>query len=109
MRRPRPSRKKKAAWPFSPQIIAPDGTFLYHTRQIPDIPPPKHVVVREDYLYIDGWFVLINPFWMSTLRWFDGQIHRWLGVDSSSENKAQIIGVLDALQTAAMKFGLYGK
>jgi hypothetical protein len=108
MRRPR-HRKKKSTWPFTPQIIAPDGIRLYHVRQIPNLPLPKHIVVRDDYLFIDGWFVLINPFWMSTLRWFDGQIHRWIDMDTRPENKAQISGILDALETAAMKFGLYGK
>ena len=97
MRRHR-HRKNKSAWPFSPQILAPDGRRLYHTRQIPDLPLPRQVVVRDDYLFIDGWFIMLWPLHWPNIHWFGRQAIRWVKMDKRQETKAQICGILEAME-----------
>ena len=87
---------------FDPQIIAPDGTLLYHVRQLPDLPLPRHVVVRNGYLWVDGWFVRVCPISTPVLKWIHEQTARWATAGKSNDaHLAQILGIVDALETMA--------
>ena len=85
---------------FAPQIIAPDGTLLYHVRQLPDLPLPKHVVVRKGYLWVDGWFIRVCPISTPVLKWIHEQTGRWVSVGQGNDSHlAQVLGIVDALET----------
>ena len=86
-------------------ILAPDGRHLCHLRQIPDLPAPSLVVVRGNYVCIDCWFIQIYPLLNPFLWWFSEQSNRWLKMDSSPENRAQIIGMIDAMENLVKAIG----
>ena len=85
---------------FNPQIITPDGTLLYHVRQLPDLPLPMHVVVRDGYLWVDGWFIRVCPMSTQVLKWIHDQTGRWSTAGKGNDaNLAQVLGIVDALET----------
>ena len=87
---------------FDPQIIAPDGTLLYHVRQLPELSMPKHVVVRNGFLWVDGWIIRVCPISTHVLTWIHDQTGRWSTAGKGNDaHLAQVLGIVDAVETMA--------
>jgi len=83
--------------------ISPDGRPLNSVEELPDLPLPKKVVVTEDFLCVDGWILRVWPIGRATLKWVSRQAGRWCQNDQSPENKAQVTGMIEALEAVIMK------
>ena len=97
-RPPRPIRRRRPADCRLP-VRSPDRP----EERLPDLPLPKKVVVGREAMWVDGWVFRIFPIGRQTISWFASQVNAWCRKDSSPENKAQIIGVLDAVEAAATR------
>ena len=83
--------------------ISPNGRPLNSVEELPDLPLPKKVVVTEDFLCVDGWILRVWPIGRATLKWVSRQAGRWCQNDQSPENKAQVTGMIEALEAVIMK------
>ncbi len=82
-----------------PLAISPDGGRIHSEDQLPDLPLPKKVVVAKNVLHVDGWHIRFYPMRQKMLEWIDRSITRWNKADPSPENHAQVLGMLDAMET----------
>ena len=95
---PRPRHMNAST--FTPQTITADGRLLYHVRQLPDLPLPKHVVVRNGYASADGWFIRVCPICTPVWKWVHDQSRHWATSDEGNEGHlAQVLGIVDAPET----------
>jgi hypothetical protein len=78
--------------------VSPDGNLINSVEELPELPLPKKVIVGGDALWVDGWVFRVRPIGKRTLDWMGRQVWRWQEEDSSPENKAQVFGVLEALE-----------
>jgi hypothetical protein len=86
-----------------PLGISPDGDLLNSVEELPELPLPKKVIVGGDALRVDGWLFRVWPIGKSTLDWLGRQATRWHGGDPSPENKVQVNGVIEAIETMIQK------
>ena len=90
---------RKAVPPTSLLLaISPEGRRIYGEDQLPDLPPPKQVIVARNILHVDGWNIRFYPMRQKMLNWIDRSLARWSKADPSPENCAQVLGVLDAME-----------
>lgn len=82
-----------------PLGISPEGKPINSVEDLPDLPLPKKVSVGGDAMWVDGWIFRVYPMGRKTMDWLARQADRWVKEDPSPENKAQINGVIDALET----------
>ena len=95
-------RRERRPYVSDPQIIAPDGTLRYHVRQLPDLPLPMHVIVRDGLLWVDGWIIRVCPISTPILKWIHDQTGRWASAGKGNDSHlAQVLGIVDALETMA--------
>jgi len=88
----------------TPFCISPDGSPVNAVEELPDLPLPKKVIVGREFMLVDGWSFRIWPITKPHLEWLVRQACRWIEEDPSPENKAQISGVVEALE-ARIKSG----
>lgn len=86
-----------------PLGVSPDGSPLNSVEELPDLPLPKKVIVGGDALRVDGWIFRVWPIGKRTLEWLGRQATRWHAADPSPENKAQVNGVIEAIETMIQK------
>jgi hypothetical protein len=86
-----------------PIAVSPSGRRIGPEGRLPDLPLPKKVVVGRDALWVDGWVFRIFPIGRKTLSWLACQVGAWCQKDPSPENKAQIMGVVEAVETLVKK------
>ena len=86
-----------------PIAVSPSGRQIGPEGKLPNLPLPKKVVVAHDALWVDGWVFRIFPLGRKTLSWLGYQVGVWCRKDPSPENKAQVMGVVDAVETLAKK------
>lgn len=82
-----------------PLGISPDGISLNSEEELPELPLPKKVIVGGDAMRVDGWIFRLWPIGRRTLEWLVRQATRWHEEDPSPENKAQVNGVIEAIET----------
>lgn len=102
-KRRKSSRRKSAATGQCIIAVSPYGQPIHDIADLPELPLPKKVVVSGDVLRVDGWQIRFWPIWMSLLTWLETQAGRWCKEDPRPENKAQVCGVIDALETMVKK------
>ena len=83
----------------TPFCISPDGSPVNAVEELPDLPLPKKVIVGRELMLVDGWHFRIWPITKPHLEWVVRQACRWIEEDPSPENRAQISGVVEALET----------
>ena len=83
----------------TPFGISPDGSPLNAVEELPDLPLPKKVIIREAFMQVDGWYFRIWPITKPHLEWLVRQACRWCEEDPSPENRAQVNGVVEAIET----------
>jgi hypothetical protein len=71
--------------------------------ELPELSLPKKVIVGGDALRVDGWIFRVWPIGKRTLEWLARQATRWHAEDPSPENKAQVNGVIEAIETMIQK------
>jgi hypothetical protein len=81
-----------------PLGVSPDGYLINSVEELPELPLPKKVIVGGDALWVDGWVFRVWPIGIRTLEWMVRQVWGWQEEDSSPENKAQVFGVLEAIE-----------
>jgi hypothetical protein len=86
-----------------PLGVSPDGSPLNSVEELPELPLPKKVIVGGDALRVDGWIFRVCPIGKRTLEWLARQATRWHAEDPSPENKAQVNGVIEAIETMIQK------
>lgn len=86
-----------------PIAVSPSGRRIGPEGRLPDLPLPKKVVVGRDILWVDGWVFRILPNGRKTLSWFASQVSAWCRKDPSPQNKAQVMGVIEAVETLVKK------
>lgn len=86
-----------------PLSVSPDGHLLNAVEELPELPLPKKVIVGGDAMRVDGWIFQVWPIGRRTLKWLARQATRWHEDDPSPENKAQVNGVLEAIETMIQK------
>jgi len=86
-----------------PLGVSPDGSPLNSVEELPELPLPKQVIVGGDALRVDGWIFRVWPIGKRTLEWLARQATRWHEQDPSPENKAQVNGVIEAIETMIQK------
>lgn len=103
--RKRPSRTRRIPPTVAelPIAVSPSGRRIGPEGTLPDLPLPKRVVVGRNALWVDGWAFQIFPLGRRTLSWFASQVGAWCKKDPSPENKAQVLGVVDAVESVIMK------
>ena len=82
----------------TPFCTSPDGCPVNAVEELPDLPLPKKVIVGRESMQVDGWHFRIWPITRPHLEWLVRQACRWIEEDPSTENKAQISGVVEALE-----------
>jgi len=82
-----------------PLGISPDGRQINSVEELPNLPLPKKVIVGGDAMWVDGWVFRVYPMGKKTLAWLAHQAGCWVEEDPSPENKAQVSGVIEALET----------
>ncbi len=83
----------------TPFCISPDGSLVNAIEELPDLPLPKRVIVREAFMLVDGWHFRIWPITRPHLEWLVRQACRWHQEDPSPEITAQIKGMIEAIET----------
>ncbi|TSA32867.1 MAG: hypothetical protein D4R65_08695 [Verrucomicrobiaceae bacterium] len=83
--------------------VSPDGDLLNSVEELPELPLPKKVIVGGDAMRVDGWIFRVWPIGKRTLDWLGRQATRWYTDDPSPENKAQVNGVIEAIETMIQK------
>ena len=101
-RRRRSPQKDDSGIPL-PLGVSPDGQPINSVEELPELPLPKKVIVGGDALRVDGWIFRVWPIGKRTLDWLARQATRWLKEDPSPENKAQVNGVIEAIETMIQK------
>ena len=86
-----------------PIAVSPSGRRIGPDGRLPDLPLPKKIVVGRDALWVDGWMFRFLPLGRTILSWFGCQVDAWCRKDPSPENKAQIMGVVEAVETVVKK------
>ena len=76
----------------------PDGRQIDSVEELPDLPLPKKLIVGGDALWVDGWVFRVWPMGKETVDWLARQAGRWAEEDPSPENRAQVNGVVEALE-----------
>ena len=79
--------------------VSPHGVPVHSVDDLPDLPLPKIIVVGADILQVDGWRFRLWPMTKPHLSWLARQAGRWCQEDPSAENKAQVAGVVDAIES----------
>lgn len=102
-KRPSNATRKLIAGADLPIAVSPSGRQIGPKGKLPDLPLPKKVVVGHDCLWVDGWAFRIIPIAKETLSWLARQVGAWCRNDPSPENKTQVLGVIDALETLVKK------
>ena len=99
--RERPFKAPSIAPPGAelPIAVSPSGRQIAPNDRLPELPLPRRVVVGRDALWVDGWVFRLVPFGKETMAWLCRQAVRWCHHDPSPENKAQVTGVIDAVET----------
>ena len=98
VRRRTSSRRKSNGVQFV-FAVSPQGRCIHDMAEVPQLPLPRKVVVSEDVLHVDGWHICVWPIWRETMCWLANQAGRWAKDDPSPENKAQVTGIIDAIET----------
>ena len=86
-----------------PLAVSPDGQLLNYAEELPELPLPKRVIIRGDAMQVDGWIIRVWPMGKSMLDWLGRQARSWCKEDPTPENKAQVNGVIEALETMIQK------
>jgi hypothetical protein len=86
-----------------PLAVSPDGQLLNYVEELPELPLPKRVIVCGDAMQVDGWIIRVWPIGKRTLEWLRRQARNWYKEDPTPENKAQVNGVIEALETMIQK------
>jgi len=86
-----------------PLGVSPLGIPFNSVEELPELPLPKTVIVGGDAMRVDGWIFRIWPIGRRTLEWLARQATRWHAEDPSPENKAQVNGVIEAIETMIQK------
>lgn len=86
-----------------PVAVSPTGRVIKRGGFLPTLPPPKKIVVGRDALWIDGWVFCLAPISKQTMVWLLKQVSSWCENDPSEESRAQIMGVLDAVELVVKK------
>jgi len=102
-KRPTRASRKPPAGAELPIAVSPSGRQIGPEGKLPDLPLPKKVVVGRDALWVDGWVFRILPLGRKTLSWLAYQVGAWCRKDPSPENKAQVMGVVEAVETLVKK------
>ena len=79
--------------------VSPHGVPVHSVDDLPDLPLPKTIVVGDDILQVDGWHFRLWPMTKPHLSWLARQAGRWCQEDPSPENKVQVTGVIDAIES----------
>jgi hypothetical protein len=86
-----------------PLGVSPDGSPLNSVEELPELSLPKKVIVGGDAMRVDGWIFRVWPIGRRPLEWLGRQATRWHAEDPSPENKAQVNGVIEAIETMIQK------
>ena len=86
-----------------PFCLSPDGKQVNNIEELPKLSLPKTVIIRGAFMLVDGWHFRIWPITTPCLEWLVRQACRWCEEDPSPENRAQINGVVEALETVIKK------
>lgn len=82
-----------------PLGVDPAGVWIVTAEDLPELPIPRRVVVvRRQFLEIDGW---VFPLWQvrrSLLVWLHQLFRRWLEQDGSVRNKLWVDGIVQAFE-----------
>jgi hypothetical protein len=81
-----------------PMAVSPTGRVIRRDGFLPTLPPPKKIVVGRDALWVDGWVFSLKPISKQTIHWLVNQVSAWCESDPSEDSRAQIMGVLDAVE-----------
>ena len=85
--------------PTPPFCISPDGNPVNAVEELPDLPLPKRVIIRERFMLVDGWHFRIWPITRPHLEWLVRQACHWREEDPSPENTEQISGMVEAIES----------
>ena len=102
-KRPSKFRPNPSSGAELPIAISPSGRRIKSENKLPELPLPKMVIIRGDVLRVDGWIFRLWPIGRRTLGWLGQQAGRWCHDDPSPENKAQVTGVIDAIESFILK------
>ena len=102
-KRPSKFRPNPSSGAELPIAVSPSGRQIAPGGKLPELPLPRRVVVGRDALWVDGWVFRLVPFGRETMAWLASQAGRWCQDDPSPENKAQVMGVIDAVETLLKK------
>lgn len=83
----------------TPFCISPDGSPVNAVEELPVLPPPKEISIREPFLLVDGWNFRIWPITKPHMEWLARQACRWREEDPSPENAAQINVIVHTIET----------
>ncbi|MEI6035210.1 MAG: hypothetical protein WCS65_13150 [Verrucomicrobiae bacterium] len=97
------STPTNAAGSDLPLGVSPDGIPLNSVEELPELPLPKKVIVGDDAMRVDEWIFRVWPIGRRTLEWLARQATRWHKEDPSPENRAQVNGVIEAIETMIQK------
>ena len=81
-----------------PLGISPNGTPLNSVKELPELPLPKAVIVGTEFMWVDGWTFRAWPICKAHLEWLVRQACRWCAEDPSPENRAQVSGLMEAIE-----------
>mgnify|MGYP003609434713 FL=1 len=71
--------------------------------ELPELPLPKKVIVGGDAMRVDEWIFRVWPMGKQTLKWLARQATQWHKEDPSPENRAQVLGIVDALENVILR------
>ena len=83
----------------TPFCVSPDGSPVNAVEELPDLPLPKSVIIREAFMLVDGWHFRIWPITRPHLEWLVRQACHWREEDPSPENTEQISGMVEAIES----------
>ena len=75
--------------------LSPDHYVYENYEDIPYIPSPKFLMVKEKTIIADGWLIRVLPY-QAFLDFVGGLAERWNTHDE--ENKRQLNGFIDAIE-----------
>ena len=91
-------RRKRDITTAAPFGRSPDGHWIVSAEDLPELPIPKHVEVRREFIDIDGWVFPLSYVSKSLLVWLQASFIRWEKEDDGERNREWIEGIAEAFQ-----------
>jgi hypothetical protein len=83
-----------------PIALAPDGTWVISSDELPPLSIPGLCVVTNDRLHLDGWIFPFGLLNREVLVWLQKTMLRWTQEDPSQTNRVWLEGINEAFQNA---------